>query len=472
MLTTVRISRQQHSSSCAVVPIQQKGAALMLLLTIIVLGTLTTLVISLTGGGNVAEQDMKTAKALAHAKEALKAHAISVLLPTVPSAVTTSRPGDLPCPASDNGGVAAASCGDAAGATGQSARLGRLPWMTLGLPDLRDGHGEQLWYAVSNNFKENFRTICTNPDQPGCLNSDSRGTITVRKSSGLVINNGANPDAFVPSGVVAVVIAPGGVIQREGAAALQDRSAAGASNPQNYLDVGNGEDNAAFIDGSAADGFINGPVLGINGNIIVNDKLISITYQDLLPKLEERVVGEVLKCMTDYALANNGRYPWAAAIVASGSGNYSDVINNRFGRIPDTPFIWTNISSLGGMSLLWQTSCNIFSTSDWWLNWKKQVFYGLADAYKPINPPTLPVANVCATGGACRVVDPPSAAADKQVVVIVAGKRLSGVAGGQPRVTTGDIGNSANYLEDANQLGVTFSKSPLTSTFNDVLVYQ
>jgi hypothetical protein len=344
--------------------------------------------------------------------------------------------------------------------------------MTLGLPDLRDGHGEQLWYAVSNNFKENVRTICTNPDQPGCLNSDSRGTITVRKSSGLVINNGANPDVFVPSGVVAVVIAPGGVIQREGAAALQDRSAAGASNSQNYLDVGNGEDNAAFIDGSATDGFINGPVLDINGNLIVNDKLISITYQDLLPKLEERVAGEALKCMTDYALVNSGRYPWAAATVASGSGNYSDVINNRFGRIPDTPFVWTAISSLGGMSFLWPTSCNIFSLSDWWLNWKKLVFYGLADAYKPINPPTLPVTNACATAGACRVVDPPSTSADKQVIVIVAGKRLSGVAGGQPRVTTGDIGDSANYLEDANQLGVTFSKSPLTSTFNDVLVYQ
>ena len=472
MLPTVRISRQQYSFSCVVLPIEQKGAVLIMLLTILVLGTLTTLVISLAGGSNVAEQDMKTAKALAHAKEALIAHAVSVLLPTVPSAVTTARPGDLPCPALDSGGIAATSCGNAAGTTGQSVRLGRLPWMTLGLPDLRDGHGEQLWYAVSNNFKENVRTICTNPDQPGCLNSDSRGTITVRKSSGLVINNGANPGVFVPSGVVAVVIAPGGVIQREGAAALQDRSAAGASNSQNYLDVGNGEDNAAFIDGSATDGFINGPVLDINGNLIVNDKLISITYQDLLPKLEERVAGEVLKCMTDYALVNSGRYPWAAATVASGSGNYSDVINNRFGRIPDTPFVQTAISSLGGMSFLWPTSCNIFSLSDWWLNWKKLVFYGLADAYKPINPPTLPVTNACATAGACRVVDPPSTSADKQVIVIVAGKRLSGVAGGQPRVTTGDIGNSANYLEDANQLGVTFSKSPLTSTFNDVLIYQ
>jgi hypothetical protein len=471
MLLTVRISRQPHSYYCAALPLRQKGAALMMLLTVIVLSTLTAVVFSLTGN-NVAEQDMKTAKALAHAKEALIAHAVSVVLPTIPGVGTTARPGDLPCPALDSGGIAAVSCGDAAGTTGQSARLGRLPWMTLGLPDLRDGHGEQLWYAVSNNFKENVRTICTNPDQLGCLNSESRGTITVRKSSGLVVNNGANPDVFVSSGVVAVIIAPGEVVQREGAVAIQDRSAAGASNPQNYLDIGNSEDNAAFVDGSSTDGFINGPVLDVNGNIIVNDRLISITYQDLLPKLEERVAGEALKCMKDYAFANNGRYPWAAEIDKSGEGDYSDEEDAQFGRIPDTPFSETNSSSSGGMNTLWPVSCNIFSTSDWWLNWKKQVFYGLANAYKPINPPTPPAVNACATGGACRVVDPPSTAADKQVVVIVAGKRLSGVAGGQPRLTGDDWEKSENYLEDANQFGVTFSKNVPTSTFNDVLVYQ
>jgi hypothetical protein len=472
MLSTVFISRQQYRFSCSSLSFRQKGAALMMLLTVLVLGSLATLVTSLNVSSGRTEQEMKTAKALAQAKKALIAHAVSAILPTVPSAMTTARPGDLPCPALDNSGIAAVSCGDATGTTGQSLRLGRLPWMTLGLSDLRDGHGEQLWYAVSNNFKENVRTVCTNPDQLGCLNSDSRGTITVRKSSGLIVNNGANPDVFVPSGVVAVIVAPGGPLQREGAASLQDRSAAGVSNPINYLDVGNGEDNAAFIDSSATDGFINGPVLDVNENIIVNDKLISITYQDLLPKLEERVAGEVLKCMKDYALANNSRYPWAADNTVSGSGDYSDVTDNLFGRIPDTPFTRTNTSSSGGMSDLWPASCNIFSLSDWWLNWKKQAFYGLADGYKPINPHIPPVSNVCTLGGACRVVDPPSNAADKQVVVILSGKRLSGVAGGQPRVTTGDIGNSANYLEDANQLGVTFSKGLQTPTFNDVLVYQ
>lgn len=472
MLPTAPITRQKYPSSCVSLFIRQKGTVLMMLLTVLVLGTLTALVISLKVSSSVIEQDMKTAKALAHAKEALIAHAVSVFLPTIPSFVTTARPGDLPCPALDSSGVAATSCGDATGATGQSARLGRLPWRTLGLPDLRDGHGEQLWYAVSNNFKENFRTICTNPDQLGCLNSDSRGTITVRKSSGLVINNGANPDVFVPSGVVAVIIAPGSVIQRQGAASLQDRSSAGASNPLNYLDAGNGEDNAAFIDGSAIDGFINGPVLDFNENIIINDRLISITYQDLLPKLEERVAGEVLKCMKDYALANNGRYPWAAGIEESGAGNYSDKEENRFGRIPDTPFTKTSASSSGGMNTIWPTSCNIFSLSDWWLNWKKQVFYGLADAYKPVNSLIPPAANACVSGGACRVVDPPSTAADKRVVVIVSGKRLSGVEDGQPRVTMDEVGHSKNYLENNNEEGNVFSKGLLTPTFNDVLVYQ
>jgi hypothetical protein len=95
----------------------------------------------------------------------------------------------------------------------------------------------------------------------------------------------------------------------------------------------------------------------------------------------------------------------------------------------------------------------------------------LADAYKPINSIIPPAVDACATGGACRVVDPPSAAADKQVIVILSGKRLSGVAGGQPR-TGDDMEEPENYLEDANQFGVTFSKGLLAPAFNDVLVYQ
>ena len=57
------------------------------------------------------------------------------------SAIGASRLGDLPCPDRDDDGDADAvpGCDTAALA------LGRLPWKTLGLPDLRDGDGERLW---------------------------------------------------------------------------------------------------------------------------------------------------------------------------------------------------------------------------------------------------------------------------------------------------------------------------------------
>jgi len=468
MLYIARRLRQHQRPRCPAPPTGQKGVALLILLVILVVGTTSLLLNSLSRASINTERDRITAEALAQAREALIAYAVGAQLPTATSSsgTTTKRPGDLPCPDRTNDGSADTPCDM------QADRIGRLPWKTLGLPDLRDGHGERLWYAISINFKNSARTTCNFTDRSGCLNSDTRGTITVRNSSGVVINDGSNPDAFTPSGVIAVVISPGAVLKRQGATALQDRSALGESNPENYLDIGNGEDNAAFTDSSSTDGFINGPILDAEGNAIVNDRLITITYQDLMPKLEKRVAGEVLKCLVDYASANRGRYPWAADIGNSGNGDYVDISGHFFGRIPDTPFVPTSSDSGGGMSSLWSTSCNIFSTSGWWLNWKEQVFYGLANAYKPTNPPLSPATNACDTSGACLVVNPPSATANKQVVVIVAGKRLSGVASGQPRASAGDKGNVTNYLESPNQGGAAFSQGSPTSIFNDAAVYR
>ena len=79
--------------------------------------------------------------------------------------------------------------------------------------------------------------------------------------------------------------------------------------------TGSSEDNADFIDGiGAANGFIRGVIRDAGGNAIVNDRLIVITYQDLMPALQSRVAKEVLNCLAAYAAnpQNNGRYPWAA----------------------------------------------------------------------------------------------------------------------------------------------------------------
>ena len=481
---------------------RQRGIALIVVL--VLLGLLVgVLVVGFTG--DLARQNKKqqqTTEALAKAKEALIGYAAGVNL-----AVGASRPGDLPCPDMDNDGDADAvpPCSGAA--------LGRLPWKTLGLPDLRDGDGERLWYAVSSNFKNNPRTTCTAPGQPGCLNSDSRGTITIRDKSGIVTNAGSNPDPFTPSGVIAVVFAPGAVLQRQGSAAPQDRSCTiGVNcdstekcttsptsltpkcNPVNYLDVLTGvEDNANFIDGSDTNGFINGEARDSSNNVVVNDRLLTITYQDLMPLLERRVTKEVFNCLTTYAAQNGNRYPWAADMSNSASGDYSDTMNTRFGRIPNYPLnqtafglivppltsaICNTTPPLVCMQTTWPSSCPI-TMGTWWKNWKEQVLYGVAEAYKPAFPliiipvPFTPAAPapIC---GSCLTLNPPSIAADKKFVVMVAGKRLEAVPGQQPRTSGANKSTVANYVEDENatSLDDTFSQKPVTATFNDYLLFQ
>ena len=125
---------------------QQRGAALLVIVVTLVIGAAALFYGLTTATPPEIEQDRITAAALATAKAALIGYATSVN-----NFSGTARPGDLPCPdRSDNGlaggGVTATSCGNAAG-NQQARRLGRLPWKTLGLPDIRDGSGEQIGRA-------------------------------------------------------------------------------------------------------------------------------------------------------------------------------------------------------------------------------------------------------------------------------------------------------------------------------------
>ena len=439
----------------------------MVMLVIMIMGSAAFLVSSLSRSGLQTERDQKTADALAQAKEALIGYATSVqidLSTCMASGNNCKRLGDLPCPDTTNDG-SADSCGNASGSTGQTLRIGRLPWKTLGLPDLRDGSGEKLWYAVSNNFKNSTtRTTCTAPGQPGCLNSDTLGTISVFSSDGTILNDGGGS-----TGAVAVIIAPGDILQRQGGA-IQDRSAAGINTASNYLDIatvgGITEDNASFTDGSSTNGFIQGRIKDSNGNIIVNDQLLVITQDNIMLPIQKRVAAEVRQCLNEYAAPANGgfgRYPWPAMLDPFNSPNYNDSHDYLFGRVPDFDFNSTKNDSGDQMSDIWPATCNINPVSGWWLNWKEMVFFGIANAYKPRNPPSNP------SCGTCLSVNPPSATADKKFVVIVAGKKLPG----QSRSSNWDKGNLSNYLEGANANGATpFAQSPASSTFNDTVVFQ
>ena len=436
------------------------------MLLILLTGTIVLLLSSLSNARMQNARDKVTSDALAQAKEALLAYASAMVLTPVGS----KRPGNLPCPDTNNDGIAESVCGNAAGSTGQALRLGRLPWKTLGLPDLRDSSGERLWYAVSSNFK--------NSTPITILNSDTLGSITVRDTSDNILNNGCaayslpncpNPsasDAAFGTGAVAVIIAPGEALTRITTA--QDRSASGINTASNYLDIAtvNGavQDNQNFTDFSALDGFIQGNIKDSNGNWLINDQLLVITQDQLMAPVQKRVAAELKQCLHEYATASASfnRYPWAAKLNPASPVNYNDSVGTLFGRIPDNPFTATSSTSNNLVNDTWMGNCNINSNSGWWLNWKKIVFYGLADAYKPLAVPSTPTE--------CGTCLSASAATGKKFVVIVAGKKLTG----QPRSSNADKGTPGNYLEGGNQNadqsgGYAYTQNTFASSFNDTI---
>lgn len=191
----------------------------------------------------------RTAQSLATAREALMAYAASV--------PDSDRLGDLPCPATSYAtGQTATSCNTAA------SRMGYLPWKTLGLPELRDGTGAPLLYAVSNVFKYSSRT--------GTLNSDTSGEFTVA---------GEN--------AIAVVFSPGAPI------GSQDRNAA-TFDVANFLEARNADGDALFENSAESSTF--------------NDRLIWITPRAFFPPLEMRALRVAQERLQHY-FTITGRYP-------------------------------------------------------------------------------------------------------------------------------------------------------------------
>lgn len=194
------------------------------------------------------------------------------------------RPGDLPCPDRNNDGIAETSCSN-------TARLGRLPWKTLGIGDVRDGSGERLWYAVSERYKNNPRLLP--------LNLDTSGTWSVLSQDGLLW------DATQGSGVVAVLIAPMQPVVREDGW-VQQRLEASSEVSKHYLDF-HILDNANPIERTS-----NGFVMAA-ASAYFNDVVWPITAGRMHQAMQKQVLSELkrnLRCTsTPYTV-----YPAAAAI--------------------------------------------------------------------------------------------------------------------------------------------------------------
>ena len=402
-------------------PRRQSGVIAILILFIVAVVAISFLVSSLKSSSQT-ERDKVTAAALAQAKAALIGYAASVNLFGCTSPSDCPRPGEIPCPDTNDDGQAEPSCGNADGTTGQITRLGRLPWKTLGLPDLRDGYGERLWYAVSNNFKKHSRAFP--------LNSDTLGTISVRDPNGTTI-----ADFAAGTGAAAVIFSPGAALTRQDSV-VQDRSPAGNNNPINYLDIANGEDNQNFVD-KLSNGFIQGPIKNASNSTILNDTLISLSRDDIMRLVEERVAAEVTTALGFSSLPNPAAFNDNSCL---GSGIISACNSSpgTRGRIPANPSpSWPNDAAF----LRGNKSGNWFQQNAW-----REVIYYTTGSLILQNPPSPSITPL-------------------NVLVIMAGPAFA---------TQNRSANKlleANYLEDENSspLNDTYTLRPVIATtpFND-----
>lgn len=192
----------------------QRGSAILIILTIIGIGAAFMLVSAFNKATQQTERDKVTTAALVQAKEALIGFAV-----TYRDAHPNEVFGYLPCPDTNNDGVSDSPCG----ATDVTV-IGRLPWRTLGLPPLRDGGGECLWYAVSGHLKDNPKTPI--------LNWDTTGQFIVQ-DAGSVVLAGATPSEQP----VAVIFAPRQTISGQVRTPVGTTECGGSNTSTDYLEA-------------------------------------------------------------------------------------------------------------------------------------------------------------------------------------------------------------------------------------------
>jgi hypothetical protein len=314
----------------------QRGFALIALLAILTTGILYVLLDRLDASAIRRQRDDVTAQALARAKDALIGYAAS-----------SDPPGALLCPdTATNTGVPSVTTSDCAG----SNYIGRLPWKTLGLGDLRDGNGQCLWYAISPVFR-NKMTSASRIALP--LNTSTAGTITLQFGSGTNLPAPPNP-------VAAVIIAAGMPIGSQDQATSGSPLCGGNTLATNYLDIGpapNYINNATGnISGSNMTFVTDGPSASFN------DRFVYITAAELMDAVGWRIATDIRgtpppnpKGLSKY-FADHGALPApVAGLVPSGLLDYdTDTLtwlteNNWFGLVGySTPTSSQAVLTVGG----------------------------------------------------------------------------------------------------------------------------
>ena len=318
----------------------------MLILILLIVGLLgSALVYSLAGRAQLdLDTDRKSFAALAEAKDALIGRA----------AADTSRPGSLPCPDIDNDGGAESpvTYGGAC-----PSYIGRLPWKTLGLSDLRDGYGERLWYAITPSFRDHSNGGPLNSDTPGEL--DIGGATVIDNAIAIVFSPGVATHTQNRSSAISSVCSATGITMANDLCVsnyLDDANANGVP-PADISFVTKLPSDPAVIDGT------------------FNDKLLAITSDVLFSVVNIRVAKDAIAALETYRAANS-YYPFANAYGSPSPYNCSSGLNR--GRFPLTP------SGCGQAN--WTVPA--FMAPDGWFyknNWNLVTHYAISKACGQLN---------------------------------------------------------------------------------------
>ena len=280
----------------------------LILLALIGLGAIAMLVGRLNSSDFANQHARANQTTLAEVQDAIVAWSMQRGRDTGPE-----RPGELPCPDTNNDGFEEGSC--------TAGRLGRVPWRTLGIPEPRDSSGETLWYAPAGAMRK--RNSNASP-----LNSNSRGNIVVYAAGGVSI---------LRNDVVFVLFAPGPPLaaQRREAStvtcATTGTTIARSNCAANYLEVADSIDNATN----------NGPFIAGMRSDTFNDQLRFVTTDSFIGRMEHRVALEAKALLKKYDSAN-GYLPFPANYVDPGCRDASYLTNCPSdmsvcrGRFPDS----------------------------------------------------------------------------------------------------------------------------------------
>lgn len=264
--------------------------------------------------------------------------------------------GFLPCPDFNNDG-AHDTVGPCNGDT--NSVIGRLPYRTLGLTDLRDHTGECLWYVVSASHK----VMNTAPG----MSWDLRGNIRIVDKDGHVL---AEPDDS-EGGAVAAIIAPGPPVAGQNRNSGTGRCSGDTTNAfPNWL-----EGNSPYV--SPVAGTI---VLrqGDVGSPSHNDRIVWITARELYAPIARRsdLLGTMLEdfraCFSSFA-----SLPLPASAYRISNGAADPKLTMLADGIDQ---VLAATSSTAACS--WYSSTTSF-TPELWKHWKDHIRYVVCNSGTP-----------------------------------------------------------------------------------------